>query len=113
MGALLSAFSRIQGDPERFVRYYLRVVNLIMWISAPIFGFLFVASEPVIIVVLGNQWRAGGPGFHILTISASGQLLLDSTVWLLVSRRQSGRLLRFVLLISPILIGTLVIRLPF
>ena len=36
------AFSRIQGDPERFARYYLRAVNLIMWISAPIFGFLLL-----------------------------------------------------------------------
>lgn len=107
------AFSRIQADAERFARYYLRVVNLIMWISAPIFGFLCVAAEPVIVVVLGNQWRAAAPVFQILTISAAGQLLLDSTVWLLVSRGQSGRLLKFLLVMSPILIGSFVIGLPF
>src|SRR5271156_2594238 len=51
------AFSRTQGDAERFARYYLRAVNLLMWISAPIFGFLFVAAMPVIILMLGSQWR--------------------------------------------------------
>ncbi len=107
------AFSRIQNDPERFARYYLRVINLIMWISAPIFGFLFVGAEPVIVLVLGHQWRAAAPVFQILAISALGQLLLDSTVWMLVSRGQSGRLLRFLLVMSPILIGSFVIGLPF
>ena len=66
------AFSRIQSDPERFARYYLRTVNLIMWISTPIFGFLFVAAQPVIVLVLGNQWREAAPVFQILAISALG-----------------------------------------
>ena len=47
------AFSRVQGDPERLARYYLRTANSIMWITAPIFGFLFVAAEPVIVLTLG------------------------------------------------------------
>ena len=107
------AFSRIQSDPERFARYYLRLVNLIMWISAPVFGLLFVAARPVIVTVLGNQWHAAAPVFQILAISALGQLLLDSTIWLLVSRGQSKRLLRFLLVISPILIGSFAVGLPF
>src|SRR5208337_3295017 len=31
-------FSRLQADPERCARYYLRAVNLIMWIAAPVFA---------------------------------------------------------------------------
>ena len=59
----IPAFSRTQGDPERFARYYLRTVNLILWISAPVFGFLFVAAQPVIVLVLGNQWQRSGTRF--------------------------------------------------
>ena len=55
-------FSRLQNEPERFARYYLRVINLIVWIGSPAFAYLFVAAEPVIVTVLGNQWLAGGPG---------------------------------------------------
>jgi O-antigen/teichoic acid export membrane protein len=112
-GVAVPAFSRVQGDPERFARYYLRAVNLIMWISAPIFGFLFVAAEPVIVLVLGSKWRAAAPVFQILAIAAVGQQLRESTVWLLVSRGDSKRLLKLLLIISPIIVGSFVIGLPF
>jgi len=107
------AFSRIQGDSERFARYYLRAVNLIIWISAPVFGFLFVAAQPVILLMLGQQWRAATPVFQILVVSALGQLLLESVVWLFVSRGQSGLLLKSLLLISPIIIASFAVGLPF
>jgi PST family polysaccharide transporter len=106
-------FSRVQDDPERLARYYLRTANLIMWIIAPIFGFLFVAAEPVIILTLGAPWREAAPIFQILAIFALGQLLLESTLWLFVSRGQSRRLLKLLLIISPITIGSYSIGLPF
>ena len=109
----IPAFSRTQDDPERFARYYLRTMNLILWISAPVFGFLFVAAQPVIVLVLGNQWREAAPVFQILAISALGQLLLDSTTWLFVSRGQSQQLLKILLIISPIIVTGYVIGLPF
>jgi O-antigen/teichoic acid export membrane protein len=107
------AFSRIQGDPERFARYYLRTINLILWISSPIFGFLFVAAKPAVILILGSQWREAAPVFQILAISAFGQLLLDSTIWLFVSRGQSQRLLKLLLIVSPIVVGSYAVGLPF
>lgn len=106
-------FSRLQNDPERFARYYLRMANLMMWITTPLFGFLFVAAQPVIILVLGHQWGGAAPVFQILVISALGQLLLDSTVWLFVSRGHSGRLLKLLLVISPIIIASFLVGLPF
>jgi O-antigen/teichoic acid export membrane protein len=109
----IPAFSRTQDDPERFARYYLRAVNLLMWICAPIFGFLFVAAQPVIIIMLGNQWREAAPVFQILTICALTQLLLESTIWIFVSRGQSQRLLKLLLVISPIIVGSYAIGLPF
>jgi O-antigen/teichoic acid export membrane protein len=107
------ALSRIQDDPERFARYYLRAINLIVWISTPIFGFLFVAAEPVIVTMLGAKWREAAPVFRILAVSALGQLLLDSTIWLFVCRGQSGRFLKLLLIISPIIVGSFLIGLPF
>jgi O-antigen/teichoic acid export membrane protein len=100
------AFSRTQDDPERFARYYLRAVNLLMWISAPIFGFLSAAARPVIILMLGNQWREAAPVFQILAVCALTQLLLESTIWLFVSRGQSQQLLKMLLVISPIIIAS-------
>jgi len=107
------AFSRLQGDPERFARYYLGAISLILWICAPLFGFLFVAASPVIALVLGNKWGEAAPVFQILAISALGQLFLETTIWLLISRGLSGRLLKLLLVISPILVGGFLVGLPY
>jgi O-antigen/teichoic acid export membrane protein len=109
----IPAFSRLQEDPDRFARYYLRAVGLIVWITAPIFGFLFVAARPVIILVLGAKWAEAAPVFQILVISALGQLLMESIIWVFISRGQSARLLKLLLIISPIILGSFAIGLPF
>jgi len=109
----IPAFSRLQNDPERFARYFLRTINLMTWISAPVFGFLFVAAEPVIGLVLGPQWREAAPVFQILVVSALGQLLFGSTLWMFISRGQSGRLLKLTLITSPAFIASYLIGLPF
>jgi len=109
----IPTFSRIQNEPERFARYYLRTASLIMWICAPLFGFLFVAAAPVIALILGPQWGEAAPVFQILAVSALGQLFLEMSIWMLVSRGLSGRLLKMLLIISPILIGGFLVGLPF
>jgi O-antigen/teichoic acid export membrane protein len=113
MSVAIPAFSRVQDDPERFMRFYLRSANLIMWISAPIFGFLFVAARPVIVLTLGSKWIEAAPVFQILVISALGQLLFDSTVWLFVSRGQSSQFLKLLFFISPLIVGSFVVGLPY
>lgn len=105
--------SRIQDDPERVARFYLRLVNVIVWITAPLFGFLFVSATPVIVLTLGSQWRSAGPVFQILAIFALGQLLYESLVWLLISLGQSKRLAKMVLIICPIAVASYAIGLPF
>ena len=105
-------FSRVQDDPERLARYYLRAANLMIWLIAPVFGYLVVVAEPVITLVLGPQWRGSAPVFQLLAIFALGQLLDELTVWLLVSRGESKRLLRVVLTTSPIIIASYALGLP-
>jgi O-antigen/teichoic acid export membrane protein len=109
----IPALSRTQTDPELFARYYLRTVNLVMWIIAALFAFLFVAAKPVIVLVLGNKWIDAAPVFRILAVSAIGQMLLESILWLFVSRGQSGRLLKLLLILSPLMIASFAIGLPF
>lgn len=109
----IPSFSRLQDNPERFAKYFLAVISLLAWITAPVFGFLFVAAKPVIILVLGSKWVDAAPVFQILVISALGQLLLESAVWLFVSRGKSNRLLQILLLISPLLAGSYALGLFF
>lgn len=106
-------FSRLQNAPEAMARYYLRLANAMVWMTAPIFGFLFVAATPVIVLTLGKKWHAAAPVFQILAVFALGQLLYESVTWLLISSGQSKRLLKLVLIICPFAIASYAIGLPF
>jgi O-antigen/teichoic acid export membrane protein len=109
----LPAFSRIQDDHERFARYYLRTMNLIMWLSAPLIGILFIAAQPVITIVLGGQWREAAPVFQILAISALTQPLYNSTGLVFVSRGRADRLFKMAGYIFPVVVGSFLVGLPF
>lgn len=98
--------SRVQDEPERLARFYLRAVNLMIWIVAPLFGFLYVAALPVIVLALGAHWSAAAPVFQILVIAALGQVLLESTMWLLVSQGRGRQLLTLLAMSSPVIIGS-------
>jgi PST family polysaccharide transporter len=109
----LPALSRVHSHPELFAKYYLRICNLIGWVVAGLFGFLFVAAKPLIVILLGQKWVAAAPVFQFLAVSALGQMLLESTLWLLISRGDSGKLLKLLLVISPLMIGSFAAGLPF
>ena len=110
---VVPAFSRLQDSPERLARHYLRAIGLIAWIGAPVFGFLFVAATPIITLVLGARWVDAAPVFQLLVISALGHLLFESAVWLFISRGQSRRLLKLLFIISPLIMASYAIGLPF
>jgi O-antigen/teichoic acid export membrane protein len=109
----IPAFSRLQDDRERLARFFLRTANLIMWMTAPIFGFLFVAARPVIVLALGAKWRAAVPVFQLLAIYALGYLLFEAMVWLIVSRGESGRLFKLAMIFSPVTVLSFALGLPF
>jgi len=77
-----------------------------------LFGFFVCCCRTSLVLVLGakcaSSARFPGP-YHL----GFGQLLLQSTMWLFVSRGQSARLLRLMLIISPISVGSYMIGLPF
>lgn len=110
---IVPSLSRIQGDPDRFARYYLRAANLLIWATGPVLAFLFVAAKPVILLILGRQWTEAAPVFQLLAISAFAQPLLQLTSWSLVSRGESKRLLKLRMILSPIIIASFVAALPF
>ncbi len=109
----IPAFSRTQHDPALFARYYLRAINLMVWLITPVLGFLFVAAEPVVLIMLGPRWIESVPVFRLLAISAVSQLLLESIMWLLVSRGDAVRLLVLFLGLAPVTIAGLALGLPF
>ena len=64
------AMSRLQNQPDEFRRYYRDVVSVLAFLSMPVTSFIFVASDPIIGLVLGNGWIGVVPLFSVLALVA-------------------------------------------
>lgn len=54
--ALFPVLSRMQDEPERLARTYIKATAAIVLLSAPLMLGLFVLREPIVRAVLGEQW---------------------------------------------------------
>lgn len=67
-GVTFPAFSSIQQKPEEMRRGSLMSIRLIQMLAAPISVGLFLAADPIVRVVFGNQWLEVIPLLRLLAI---------------------------------------------
>jgi len=64
------ALSALQGEPERYCRYYKRVLSFLSFGYMPLIAFFAVYSESLIRLVLGEKWIASSSVLQILALAA-------------------------------------------
>jgi len=57
---LFPAFSRISGDGTRFRQAFLRALGWIWLAALPVGALLLAVGQPVVVLLLGEKWRAAG-----------------------------------------------------
>jgi PST family polysaccharide transporter len=57
---LFPAFSRISGDGTRFRQAFLRALGWIWLAALPVGALLLAMGQPVVVLLLGEKWRAAG-----------------------------------------------------
>ena len=57
---LFPAFSRISGDGNRFRQAFLRALGWIWLAALPLGALLLAMGQPVVVLLLGEKWRAAG-----------------------------------------------------
>lgn len=85
--------SAIHEDRERFVRYYLRLTDMLATVMMPLTVFAFVQAEFLIRVFLGPQWMEVVPLFRVLAVAGVIQGVSSTTGLVLLSRGDSRRYL--------------------
>jgi PST family polysaccharide transporter len=106
------AMSRLQNQPEAFRAYFLRVTSLLALVSMPLTAFLFVASKPVIELVLGSKWLGVAPIFSWLAVAAFIQPTTGFVGSFLLSLGQGRRYLQCGLINAVILSASFIVGLP-
>ncbi len=109
--SLFPAYSRISSDPARFRRAYLHALGLVVVVAAAISGLLLAIGVPLVIVVLGDEWR--GAGLTLVAMAGLGVGTAISTSAEAIKGAGRTTLLNWVTLVETILgIGLVVALAP-
>jgi O-antigen/teichoic acid export membrane protein len=108
-----SALSRLQDDPGRLRRYFLKGYSLVLALTLPItFACAFFADD-TILVLLGPKWMAAAPVFRFLAPTILVFAIVNPLGWLMCSLGLVKRSLKMGLVIAPIMIASYTIGLPY
>jgi len=105
--------SRLQNDPVRLKRYFLKGYSLVLALTVPltISGALFASD--LIPVVLGPKWHDAIPIFRLLTPTMLIIAIINPLIWLVLSQGMVGRSFRVGLVYAPIVILGCVAGIPY
>ena len=97
--------SILQDEPERYRRYYRRIVGLVGLVTMPVAAFAMVFAEELTVLVLGPNWVEATPFFLIFAAAALVRPVLGTTTPVLVSRGRSLQLLWMVVVSQVAYVG--------
>jgi PST family polysaccharide transporter len=110
-GVAFTAFSRIQDDPDRLARSFLRAYSLLVSLTIPIAISCPLFAEEIIRVVLGANWMEAAPIFRLLAPTAVVFALANPLSWLVMSTGRVRRALCISAATTPVVILGIVLGL--
>jgi PST family polysaccharide transporter len=110
---IVPALSRLQSESERYRRSFLQVFEGLAIGAFVLAGLLFPMANPMVSVILGDQWRAAGPIFQALTIAFIYLPLAIATSWLYTSQGRGRDLLVSACVGAAIMVGGFLVGLRF
>ena len=98
----LPALSSLQGEPEKYRRYYYKAILLITTLGMPIVAFMFASADKLIFLILGKQWLDAVPIFRFLMPAAFIGTFNVATGWVYASLGRTDRQFRWGIVSSMI-----------
>ncbi|WP_420455801.1 lipopolysaccharide biosynthesis protein [Rubrivirga sp.] len=108
-GVAVSGLSRVQGEAEVFRRYVQRSMTPVLALVLPALAFVVVAADPVVRVLLGDQWLAAIPLLRWLAAAAFLRCFSKVAYWLFLAEGRTRHQFRWGLVSTPVLIVAVVI----
>lgn len=108
-----AALSRLQKEPARLKSYFLKGYSLILSLTLPITIASALFAHDIILTLLGPKWKEAVPIFRLLAPTILVFAIVNPLAWLLYSIGKVGRLLKMALVITPIMIGSYLVAVPY
>lgn len=108
-----AALSRLQDDPIRFKRYFLKCYSLVVALTLPATIACAVLADDLIYVLLGPKWAGAAAFFRLLAPTIVVFCLTCPMSWLLNSLGLVRRSLKISLAFAPLKVIGIVLGLPY
>ena len=108
-----AALSRVQSDPDRLKRYFLKGYSLVLAVTMPITVACAIFADELIFVLLGPKWTEVAGIFRLLSPTILAFAIANPLGWLLNSTGQVGRCLKIALVFTPLVVAGYVVGLPY
>lgn len=109
----IPTLSRLQSDPERYRRAYLRMLSVSLVIATTMVGFAVVVADLVVAVLLGPGWEGAATIFQWLAVAGITQPLTNTIGWLFVTQARTGEMLRWAVISAALNVAAFAVGLPF
>ena len=104
LSAMTPALSRVQFEPDRFKRIYLKSIMAISSIGMPLVVFMFVRADQIILAALGRDWMGAVPLFRMLAPAAFMDTFNIAAGLVLITLGQVNRQLRLSIVSAVVII---------
>lgn len=92
-GVSQPGLSILQRQPDRYRRYYQRILFVVSFATVPLGVFTIVYAPEIILVALGEKWVGATIFLRIFGVVAAIQPALGTTGTVMITRGRSGRFL--------------------
>ncbi len=97
--------SRLNSDPERYRRTFLRSFDTLALLTFPFAALGLVLAEPLVLLVLGPKWEGSVPLFAGFSLVAVSLPLSIATSWLFMSQGRGKDLLHTYMMTGSVTVG--------
>lgn len=108
----IPSLSRLANEPDRYRRYFLKVLRIMTSLSMPIVILLTINADLIVHLALGEKWSGAAPIFQCLGIAGLVQTSYTSLGWILVSLGQTRRLFLYAMVACPLTVAAIFAGLP-
>lgn len=110
---VVPALSRINHDPERFARLYLKALELLTSVSVPVVLAFCVFADEVVWLWLGPNWQECAHLFRLLTLAAVVGAIQNPVGWLMIAAGNTRTYKLLGVASSILIVSSFVIGLPY